>query len=53
VPGADGFHVANAIERFAMGDRDDPSDDDDGSPDLYLQHDHPDRTWRRRTPRQP
>ncbi|MGW0178028.1 DUF1254 domain-containing protein [Nocardia sp. NPDC003345] len=36
-----GFQVANALDRFAIGDRDPLSFDSDGSLDLYLQHTHP------------
>ncbi len=37
----DGFQVANELNRFAIGDRDDPRFDDDGSLNLYLQHENP------------
>lgn len=38
---AEGFQVANDINRFAIGDRDDLKVNDDGSLDLYLQHHNP------------
>lgn len=38
---ADGFHVANALDRFAIGDRDALKYDTDGSLDIYLQHESP------------
>ena len=35
------FQVANPIDRFAIGDRDDLVVDDDGSVTLYIQHESP------------
>jgi hypothetical protein len=37
----EGFPVPNAIDRYAIGDRDDLRFNADGSLDLYLQHDDP------------
>ena len=37
----EGFHVANPLDRFALGDRDELSFNPDGSLDLYLRHDSP------------
>jgi hypothetical protein len=39
--GEDGYFVANAIQRFAIGDRDALKFNGDGSLDLFVQHDAP------------
>lgn len=38
---ADGFQVANELNRFAIGDRDPLRHNDDGSLDIYIQHENP------------
>lgn len=37
----EGFHVENSLNRFAIGDRDELKFNDDGSLDIYLQHESP------------
>ena len=38
---ANGYFVANAMNRYALGDRDRLRFNDDGSLDLYVQHERP------------
>jgi hypothetical protein len=40
---AEGYQVANELDRFAIGDRDDLSFNDDGSLDVLIQHDEPEQ----------
>ena len=40
---AEGFQVANELNRFAIGDRDTLAFNDDGSLDIQIQHDKPDQ----------
>jgi hypothetical protein len=37
----EGFHVANRIDRYAIGDRDALKFNKDGSIDIYIQNEHP------------
>lgn len=38
---AEGFQVPNELDRFAIGDRDDLQFNDDGSLDIFIQHERP------------
>jgi hypothetical protein len=38
---SEGFQIANDLNRFAIGDRDDLSFNEDGSLDIFIQHDKP------------
>jgi hypothetical protein len=38
----EGFQIANELDRFAIGDRDDLAFNDDGSLDILIQHEKPD-----------
>jgi hypothetical protein len=40
---AEGYQVANELNRFAIGDRDDLAFNDDGSLDILIQHDEPEQ----------
>jgi hypothetical protein len=40
---AEGFQVANELDRFAIGDRDNLAINDDGSVDILIQHDKPEQ----------
>ncbi len=40
---AEGFQVANDLNRFAIGDRDDLALNDDGSLDIQIQHERPEQ----------